>query len=505
MHTEQSLRAALARDSDAPVGGNDVAIAVRDVSKVYRIYDRPQHRLWESLLLGRRQFYREFHALQPLSFDVRRGETVGIIGRNGSGKSTLLQTVCGTLTPTTGVVRTQGRVAALLELGSGFSPEFTGRENVRLNAAMFGLSSSEIDARFDRITEFAEIGAFIDQPVKTYSSGMVVRLAFAVIANIDADLLVIDEALAVGDVFFVQKCMRWLRGFMRRGTLLFVSHDTGSVVNLCDRAIWLHRGALVMDDSARLVAETYLQSLAEESYGGRSGDAVVEIIREQTRQRRAPAPASAATPKQAAASAMSPASAPSSSFATSAPSAASATGATFAAGAAVADAEWTPSGRLDLQWTDLDSRSFGKGGARIDDVALLDGHDRTMQSIRGGEMVTLLIRSTAHGHLRSPIVGFIVKDRLGQLLFGDNTFERYKHHPVPVAAGGHLETRFTFAVPILAPGDYAIDVAIADGTQLDHVQHHWIHEAVVFRSVTDHVASGLLGLPMHEVSMSQVG
>lgn len=499
----------------APSGG-ELAIAVRDLSKVYHIYDRPQHRLWQSLLFGRRRFYREFHALQPLSFDVRRGETVGIIGRNGSGKSTLLQAVCGTLTPTTGTVRMEGRVAALLELGSGFSPEFTGRENVQLNAAIFGLTPSEIDARFDRITEFADIGTFIDQPVKTYSSGMVVRLAFAVVANLDADVLVIDEALAVGDAFFVQKCMRWLRGFMRRGTLLFVSHDTASVVNLCDRAIWLHRGALVMDDSARIVAETYLQSLAEEAYGGRSSDAIVDAVRERARLggRTVSRHAAAASGGLAAsaASAGSAVSAVSEASAVSAMPAAvsdAARGSTIELAGAVAVAEaapeWTPAGRLELQWTDLESRSFGQGGARIDDVALLDAHDRAIQSIRGGELVTLRVRCTAHGRLRSPIVGFMVKDRLGQLLFGENTFERYRDRPLAVAAGGHLDTRFTFIVPILAPGDYAIDVAIADGTQLDHVQHHWIHEAVVFRSVTDHVASGLLGLPMHEVTMSQVG
>jgi lipopolysaccharide transport system ATP-binding protein len=473
-------------DSAAGGAAVDVAIAVRDVSKVYHIYDRPQHRLWQSLLLGRRRFYREFHAVQPIAFDVRRGETVAIIGRNGSGKSTLLQMVCGTLTPTTGTVRTSGRIAALLELGSGFSPEFTGRENVYLNAAMFGLSPKEIAARFDRIADFAEIGAFIDQPVKTYSSGMVVRLAFAVIANIEADVLVIDEALAVGDVFFVQKCMRWLRAFMRRGTLLFVSHDTASVMNLCDRAIWLHRGAMVMDDSARLVAETYLQSLAEEAYGASNSDAIVDSIRARTQAR---GRADRAGDEASEAGAMTPMLA----------------SALAPAGAAAAMNGWSPSGRLDLQWTDLDGRSFGKGGARIDDVALLDAHDRTIQSIRGGEMVTLRVRSTAHDALRSPIVGFMVKDRLGQLLFGENTCERYKHRPLAVMHGGRLETRFTFAVPILAPGDYAIDVAIADGTQLDHIQHHWIHEAVVFRSVTNHVASGLLGLPMHEITMLQVG
>src|SRR5262249_21598801 len=232
-------------------------------------------------------YYREFWALRDVSFEVHKGETVGIIGRNGAGKSTLLQILCGTLHPNNGAVTVIGRVAALLELGSGFNPEFSGRENVYLNASVLGLSRNEVEDRFDDIAAFADIGDFIDRPVKTYSTGMLVRLAFAVAAHVDADILVIDEALAVGDAFFVQKCMRWLRAFMRRGTLLFVSHDAGSVVNLCDRAIWLHNGALVMDDSARLVTETYLQSLAEEAYGDHRGDAIVETIRQTRAQREA--------------------------------------------------------------------------------------------------------------------------------------------------------------------------------------------------------------------------
>ena len=187
-------------------------------------------------------FFREFWALKDVSFEVKRGETVGIIGRNGSGKSTLLQIICGTLSPTGGQVETHGRVAALLELGSGFNPEFTGRENVYMNGSVIGLSRDEIDTLFDDIVAFADIGEFIDQPVKTYSSGMYVRLAFAVIAHVNADTLVIDEALAVGDVFFVQKCMRFLRKFMDEGTIIFVSHDTGAVVNLCNRAFMLNKG-----------------------------------------------------------------------------------------------------------------------------------------------------------------------------------------------------------------------------------------------------------------------
>lgn len=218
----------------------DVAIRVTGLGKTYKIHDAPSDRLKEMLIaplrrrlgLRKKSYSRTFKALQDVSFELRKGETTGIIGRNGSGKSTLLQIICGTLAPSEGTVEVNGRVAALLELGSGFNPDFTGRENVYMNGAILGLSEAEIDAKFDSIHAFSEIGDFIERPVKTYSSGMMVRLAFAVIAHVDADILVVDEALSVGDAFFVQKCMRFLRKFMETGTVLFVSHDTGAVINL---------------------------------------------------------------------------------------------------------------------------------------------------------------------------------------------------------------------------------------------------------------------------------
>src|SRR5690606_10580997 len=219
---------------------SDVAISVRNVGKTFRLYKRPQDRLLERF--SRKRLFREFHALTDIDFEVQKGETVGIIGRNGSGKSTLLQLICGTLTPSIGEITVNGRVAALLELGAGFNPEFTGRENVFLNATILGLTHEEIEARLDDIFAFADIGDFIDQPVKTYSSGMYVRLAFAVIAHVDADVLIIDEALAVGDALFTQKCMRFLRRFREHGTILFVSHDSHAVTNLCERAVWLRDG-----------------------------------------------------------------------------------------------------------------------------------------------------------------------------------------------------------------------------------------------------------------------
>lgn len=207
--------------ANAPLDGEDVVIEVREVGKCYQIYERPEDRLKQMLWRGRRRYFREFWALRDVSFSVRRGETVGVIGRNGSGKSTLLKMLCGTLAPTAGTLAVRGRVAALLELGTGFNPEFTGRENVYLNAAILGLDDAEIEHYLPEILAFADIGEFIDQPVKTYSSGMAVRLAFAVAAHVRAEILIIDEALAVGDVFFVQKCMRFLRKFQESGTLFF--------------------------------------------------------------------------------------------------------------------------------------------------------------------------------------------------------------------------------------------------------------------------------------------
>ncbi len=244
------------------------AIAVRDLAKCYQIYAKPQHRLLQTLLRGMKRYYRDFWALDGVTFDVARGETFGVVGRNGSGKSTLLQLVCGTLTPTRGEIAINGRVAALLELGAGFNPEFTGRENVYLNATVLGLTHAEIDARFDRIAEFADIGDFIEQPVKTYSSGMFVRLAFAVIAHVDADILVIDEALAVGDVFFTQKCMRFLRGFRERGTILLVSHDLQAVMGFCDRALWLDAGKVRSIGSAKSACEDYMDTVFVEPASG---------------------------------------------------------------------------------------------------------------------------------------------------------------------------------------------------------------------------------------------
>lgn len=248
------------------MSSKEIAISVSDVSKHYLMFDRPEHRLKQMVVprlqraagMQPRKYYRNFAALEGVSFDVPRGETVGIIGRNGSGKSTLLQIVCGTLNPTHGKVTVNGRIAALLELGAGFNPEFSGRENVYLNAAILGLKRHEVDERFDAIASFADIGQFIDQPVKTYSSGMYVRLAFATAINVDPDILVVDEALAVGDEAFRRKCYARIEEIQDRGgTILFVSHGAQTIVQLCSRAILFDAGELILQGDPKTVTGQY--------------------------------------------------------------------------------------------------------------------------------------------------------------------------------------------------------------------------------------------------------
>jgi lipopolysaccharide transport system ATP-binding protein len=252
---------------------NDIAIRVSNLSKCYQIYDTPRDRLKQFVLprlrkvMGKstKQYFGEFWALKDISFEVKKGETVGIIGRNGSGKSTLLQLICGTLSPTGGSVETYGRIAALLELGSGFSPQFTGRENVYMNAAILGLSKKEVEERFDDIAAFADIGQFIEQSVKTYSSGMALRLAFAVNIMSTPQIMVVDEALAVGDMAFRAKCMTALTRLQDQGTtVLFVSHDIGALKSLCSRGVLLEKGAVEAIGSAGEVSERYIRKMREE-------------------------------------------------------------------------------------------------------------------------------------------------------------------------------------------------------------------------------------------------
>ena len=438
------------------MSSDDIALSVRNVSKCFQIYEKPVHRLYQTLCAGHRNFYKEFWALRDVSFDVRRGECVGIVGRNGAGKSTLLQIITGTLQPTGGTLECRGRVAALLELGSGFNPEFTGRENVYMNASILGLTREEIDARYQAIQDFSEIGDFIDQPVKTYSSGMMLRLAFAVVAHVDADILIVDEALAVGDAFFQQKCMRFIHKFKEEHTILFVSHDTGSVVNLCDRGILLESGQLKMIGSPKDVAEQYLKDLysanqnvdgnqpEQDSSSGPHEDEYYDMRRSLIN------------------------------------------GSKY---------------RNDMEVFKFTKGSFfGEGGAEIENVFFSDLEGRPLSWIVGGEVVRLVIRARVHKEMDQPIIGFTVKDHLGQWVLGDNTFITYRTAPVRVSGGQTLEATFEFYMPTLCPGNYSIDCAIANGTQENHVQQQWVHDAVAFVSHASYTNS-LYGIVMKEIKM----
>lgn len=244
---------------------SDIAIQVDNLSKCYQIYDTPRDRLLQMLARNRKQYFKEFWSLKDVSFKVKKGETVGIIGRNGAGKSTLLQLICGTLNPTAGSIYTSGRIAALLELGSGFNVDFTGRENVFMNGALLGLSKEEIEAKFDAIAAFADIGHFLEQPVKIYSSGMFARLAFSVAVHVDPSLLIVDEALSVGDMAFQEKSITRMKEIRESGcSILFVSHSLSAVRNFCDRAVWLENGRLRADGERLRVCDDYQREVEKE-------------------------------------------------------------------------------------------------------------------------------------------------------------------------------------------------------------------------------------------------
>ena len=454
----------MSSDSGLPEAPAELVIDAAGLGKCYHVYERPSHRLLQGLLGDSRRFYKEFWALRGVDLKVRRGETLGIIGRNGSGKSTLLQMIAGTLAPTEGRIEVEGRIAALLELGSGFNPEFTGRENVFMNAAILGLTTAEVEARLDRILDFADIGTFIDQPIRNYSSGMVMRLAFAVMANVDADVLIIDEALAVGDAFFTQKCMRFLREFKEHGTLLFVSHDDSAVSGLCDTALWLENGTVRGYGAAKDVVHSYLESVIAEREGVAAGAA---------RESRAPL---RTTPLRQ---------------------------------EPLHDArrQWINGGNLrnDIRVVPFDPESpgFGELRARMTDVLLRDTDGNRLAWCVGGEAVVLEIEVLAEGEVKRPIVGFYLKDRLGQQLFGDNTFLTTYDSPRSMQPGQRLRARFSFEMPRLRSGDYFVTIGIADGDKEEHVVQHWIHEALTFRSESQDWAAGLIGLPMTSISLEE--
>jgi lipopolysaccharide transport system ATP-binding protein len=434
---------------------SEPVIEARRLGKAYPIYRRSEDRLKQLLWGRRRRYYEEYWAVRDVDLAVHRGETVGVIGRNGSGKSTLLQMVCGTLRPSAGDVRVRGRIAAMLELGSGFNPEFTGRENVRLGAAVLGLSSQEIEARFEAIASFADIGAFMEQPLKHYSSGMHARLAFALCANVDADVLIVDEVLSVGDAAFQQKCMRFLNRFRLHGTLLFVSHDSGAIVRLCDRALWLDQGIVRGLGDAKEMCRLYLAAQAEDaaddrkqfSLGGRGAERRASRI----------------------------------------------------ASCEPVDCEQSKPESPALTF-DPDDGANADGAATIESIGFFDVDERKIHVVAGGESVELRIACRAERPIADLAVAFTVRDRLGQVLFADETFSGSSSAPQSMAAGERFAARFDFVLPYLANGGYAIEAFVFERRADDFILLHRQSGKDFLYVESIHPSNGLANVAMRDVS-----
>lgn len=393
------------------------AVEFSQVSKSYSIYAAPGDRLKELATFQRRRFHTDYWALRDITFEVGRGETFCIVGENGCGKSTLLQICAGILQPTSGTARVEGRVAALLELGSGFNPEFSGRDNVYLNGAILGLSSKEMDRKFAAIETFAEIGDFIDQPVKTYSSGMIVRLAFAVAIHVDPEVLLVDEALAVGDVYFRQRCMRKVHELRSRGvTILFVSHATSEVKALGDRALWLDHGRLMAVGKTDLVVSKYLAAMAEKDATYLKHDSLAHPHEPQT-----------------------------------------------------------PAEIVD-EIPNVDYR-FGDGRAEILGIAVCDESGRKLQTLAPNSTIVVRISVRAKADLDQPLVGFLFRNQLGLDFAGLNTSQEGCYLP-PLAAGEMCTVDFHVDLPALYSSSFSFTPAIANGTLDQYAICDWIDNAV---------------------------
>lgn len=397
------------------------SVEFQAVSKSYPIYHSPGDRLKELLTFHRRKHHTEFWALREVSFGIRRGETFCIIGENGAGKSTLLQLVAGILEPTSGKVAVRGRVSALLELGSGFNPEFSGRDNVYLNGAILGFSSSEMDRRYKEIEAFAEIGDFIHQPVKTYSSGMAVRLAFAVAIHVDPEILLVDEALAVGDIYFRQRCMRKVHELRAKGvTILFVSHAISDVKAIGDRTMWLEQGRICELGETDLVVAKYLAAMTAKD------TAYLNLRKRPPTLER---PVGRTLPPE------------------------------------VVD-----------RIPNIDHR-HGDGRAEVLGIAILDPQGHPYQILEPLSIVVIRISVRAKQDVPFPIVGFMLRNHLGIDFSGTNT-ARLGFDLPPMFAGDVYTVDFYMQLPELYPGSFSFSPAIADGTLAGYSMCDWIDNAI---------------------------
>ena len=403
----------------------NLAISVQGVSKIYKLYDKPIDRLKEAVSLTHKSYHRDFCALSDISFDVKKGETVGIIGTNGSGKSTILKIITGVLSPTTGTAEVSGNISALLELGAGFNSEYTGLENIYMNGTMMGFSREEMQRRMDDILRFADIGDFVNQPVKTYSSGMFVRLAFALAINVDPEILIVDEALSVGDVFFQAKCYRRMEEMMKNGTtILMVSHDMGSIIKYCDKVVLLNRGHFVAQGEAGKMVDLYKKILANQT------DELAEALIEQKKE---------------------------------------------ALGLPVGEVH-TDKSMKERMNLNPEVQEYGDGRASFEDFGTLDARGNVTNLLLKGEMFTIRERIRFHAPIEMPIFTYTLRDKKGTDITGTNTmFEGADIKPVK---DGDVYTVSFRQKMNLQGGEYLLSMSCTGYENGEHVVYHRLYNVL---------------------------
>ena len=419
---------------------DEYAIQVKDVTKIYKLYDKPIDRLKESLNPLHKNYHKDFYALNHISFQVKKGETVGIIGTNGSGKSTILKIITGVLTPTEGDVQVKGVISALLELGAGFNSDYTGIENIYMNGTMMGFTRKEMDAKLQDILDFADIGDFVYQPVKTYSSGMFVRLAFALAINVDPEILIVDEALSVGDVFFQSKCYRRMDEIRKNGTtILMVTHDMGSIIKYCDKVVLLNKGEFIAEGEPGRMVDMYkkilagqMDSLKEEleEMNDFSGEKALEEGKEQLFEKK--------------------------------------------------KFEKEASGHTGLMKDKITinaSRTeYGDGRAEIFDLGLCDERGNLTNLLLKGEMFTIKERIRFNADIQAPIFTYTIKDKKGTDLSGTNTmFEGTDIKPVK--RGDVYDVSFKQKMT-LQGGEYLLSMSCTGFENGEHVVYHRLYDVV---------------------------
>lgn len=422
---------------------SETVIKVVNLQKNYHIYAKPQHRLLQYLHRGQRHFHTTHFALKDVSFEVYKGETLGIIGVNGSGKSTLLQIIAGTLQATGGGVEINGRIAALLELGAGFNPEFTGLENIKLSGKLYGLDDEEISAKLESIIHFSGIGDFINQEVKTYSSGMYVRLAFSVIAHLDPKILIVDEALSVGDFIFQQKCAKYMRETLSGVTKIIVSHDLGTIASMADRVLVLSKGQVAYIGDTQTGIAMY-QRIARASAEGREYSEMEQVL----------------------------------------------------PGSKVAEAE--------NQWSSIrDDQLSGTGRVRIESARWSVDAEPSAKTIRKDESLCLEFAFNTAESIESPIIGYQIQDRHGLVIFGENTLS--SGFPVDTIEPGRHTAKLMITWPQVAPGEYGITLGVGNGyVSTSHIVECWAHNVITVSSVETDPVHGIFNKKLDDFQLSSV-